>query len=122
MSVASIGPEEAPTTTGSIAAAVELREPLPATLAYSDAKKIGEAAAAAIDQADGGSGTDWVNAATGSSGSIAAGGTASAEGCSRFDTMVTSIGGVHQYSGSVCKAEGGGSVVQIEQPGQANQS
>ena len=126
MSVATLESEEAPATTGSIAAPVEVREPLPETLAYSDARKIGEAAVAAIDQAAGGEGADWVNAATGSSGSIAqsvaAEDAASAEGCSRFDTMVTSIGGVHQYSGSICKAEGGGAVVQIEAPEQPNHS
>ena len=80
--------DDAPATTGSIAAPVEVQQPLPATLAYSDATKIGQAAAAALWQAEAGSGGGMGerrhrllrHRAQSGAGADAA----SAEGCRRF--------------------------------------
>jgi hypothetical protein len=120
MSVPILGSNDGPTTTGSITAPVEVQKPLPRTLAYSDAAKIGQAAAATLWQAEGGDGVDWVNAATGSSGTLAprkpAEEPAGKQHCSDFDTLVTSIGGVHRYSGRVCRADGGRSILEIDTP------
>ena len=119
MSVPMLGNDE-PATTGSIGAPVEIQKPLPQTLAYSDATKIGQTAVAALWQVDNGSG-EWVNAATGSSGTVEKnGGGSKAEtsgGCRGFATMVTSIGGVHSYSGKICRGENGRSLVEIADPG-----
>lgn len=115
LSVPMLGDEDAPVTTGSVAAPVEVQKPLPQTLAYSDATKIGQAAISALGQVDKGAGGDWINAATGSSGTVESGG-GSTDDCSRFNTIVTSIGGVHRYSGKVCTAQNGRSVVEIEAP------
>ena len=107
------GEEDAPATTGSIAAPVEVQKPVPKTLAYSDAAKIGQAAAAALWQVEATEGAEWVNSATGSSGTVEASPIAGKEPCGDFNTVVTSIGGVHQYSGRVCRADNGRSVVEI---------
>ena len=104
-----------PQTTGSIAPPVEVQRPLPATLAYSDATKIGEAANIAFLGADAGTPEDWINATTGSSGTVetALGAEAGAD-CRQFSTIVTSLSGVHQYSGAVCQRNGR-PVVQIDE-------
>jgi hypothetical protein len=120
MSVA--GSEDPPASTGSLASVVRVREPLPLTLAYSDAAKIGEAASAALWQAASpGAPAEWINAATGSSGTLegqpATAGAPPEGDCRTFQTIVTSVGGVHQYSGLVCREGGGRSVVQIGEPG-----
>jgi hypothetical protein len=110
------GDADEPATTGSLPAPVEVAGPLPPTLAYSDASKIGQAAAATLWQTEGGVNGEWVNAATGSSGTVEQSGSdssASAE-CLPFRTIVTSIGGVHSYSGDICRA-GTGSVIRIEE-------
>ncbi len=112
------GSSDAPATTGSIAPRVEVQKPVPESLAYSDANKIGQAAAAALWQANSG-GTDWINAATGSSGTVetdmaSADKGDAADGCRPFRTFVTSIGGVHTYNGKVCRGAQGPSVVQYE--------
>lgn len=116
-SVSMPGSSDAPVTTGSIAPKVQVQQPVPESLAYSDASKIGQAAAAALWQANS-SGADWINAATGSSGTVESGaaGTdaALAGGCRSFKTFVTSIGGVHSYNGEVCRASQGPSVVRYE--------
>jgi hypothetical protein len=107
LNVPTLGAFEAPATTGSIGGHLDVEEPLPTTLAFSDARTIGEAAAAALWQA--GDVEDWVNRATGSSGTLQpslAVTDADAGGCRSFDTIVTSIGGVHHYSGRVCRGEG----------------
>ena len=108
---------ETPVTTGSITAPVEVERPLPQTLAYSDATTIGHAAAAALWQVDGEKGADWVNSATGSSGTVEDGGaesgTEQSHACRLFSTVVTSLGGVHRYAGKVCREGDGRSVVQI---------
>jgi hypothetical protein len=113
LSVPGWGEDSGPATTGSIAAPVEVQKPLPKTLAYSDAAKIGQAAAATLWQAEGTGGAEWVNSATGSSGTVEASSAAAQEPCGDFNTVVTSIGGVHQYSGRVCRTHGGRSVVEI---------
>jgi hypothetical protein len=123
-SMSLFGGDDAPVTTGSIAPPVQVQQPLPQTLAYSDASKIGQAAVNALWQADKGQamqpGADWINAATGSSGTVETGAESSGAAepstvCRLFNTIVTSIGGVHRYSGKVCRSATG-SVVQIEAP------
>jgi hypothetical protein len=113
---------DAPATTGSVSVPVQVRQPLPQSLAYSDATKIGQAAVSALAQVDKGNG-EWINTATGSSGTVERGGLAGAAtepgDCSLFNTIVTSIGGVHRYAGKVCKSQDGRSVVEIEAPGEA---
>jgi hypothetical protein len=125
MSVPGFG-EDAPATTGSLPMAVEVQQPLPETLAYSDASKIGQAAAAALWQAEGATGSDWVNAATGSSGTLeetaAAPDDSGAEACRGFDTVVTSIGGVHRYSGRICRKADGVSELRLAAPQGATRS
>lgn len=104
-SMSMFGGGDQPQTTGSIAPAVEVEGRLPKSLAFSDASKIGEAARMALMQARGGASNDWINAATGSSGTIVTvdlpNPPASGE-CRPFSTTVTSIGGVHEYSGALC--------------------
>lgn len=113
-----MGSGESPLTTGSIAPPVKVQQPLPQSLAFSDASKIGQAAAAALWQAGESSARDWENASTGSSGTIerdpklASG----SDGCRPFHTIVTSIGGVHRYAGSVCRKAAGQAIVAIELP------
>jgi hypothetical protein len=107
-----------PAVTGSVATPVQLQQPLPSTLAYSDANKIGQAAAAALWQADGTATQEWVNAATGSSGTVEEYDLAppqNAGDCRSFSSIVTSIGGVHSYSGDVCRSDGGRPVVRIDE-------
>jgi surface antigen len=110
------GDPDVPATTGSIADPVEVQQPLPPTLAFSDATKIGQAASAALWQATGTQQDDWVNARTGSSGTLtreAAPQSEAAGTCRPFSTTVTSLGGVHRYSGTVCRAEAARTVVQL---------
>jgi surface antigen len=110
--------DDSPKATSSIAAPVEVQQPLPQTLAYSDATKIGQTAAAALLQVDNGQDGEWVNKATGSSGTVVeSASTEAAElsgACRLFNTIVTSFSGVHRYSGKVCRADNGRSVVQID--------
>lgn len=120
MGVPGLGSSDAPVVTGSIASSPEVERPLPRTLAYSDAAKIGQAAFVALWQAEGEASADWLNAATGSSGTVQKGGVADAadpEGCRAFDTVVTSIGGVHRYSGQVCRTTDGRAQIRIDQTG-----
>ena len=116
MSMPIFGTNDWPATTGSVTGAVQVQEPLPQSLAYSDASKIGQAAAAALWQAEGGPNTDWINAATGSSGTLETSGDDPSETCRGFATTVTSIGGVHRYSGKICRSQNGRSVVEIAAP------
>jgi surface antigen len=107
---------DTPQTTGSIAPPVEVQQPLPPTLAYSDATKIGQAATAVVAQAEGSLPAEWVNASTGSSGTVQTEEPdASAGNCRQFSTMVTSVGGVHQYSGAICQNGDGNAIVQIDE-------
>jgi hypothetical protein len=110
-----------PRTTGSINPPLQVAQPLPSTLAYSDAAKIGEAASAVLAQSEGKAPGDWINTSTGSSGTIETANLAapaSSESCRPFSTIVTSIGGVHRYSGEVCQGANGRAKVQITDPSQ----
>lgn len=105
-----------PVVTGSVAAPVDVQQPLPPTLAYSDANKIGQAAAATLWQADGLTTQEWVNTATGSSGTVEEHDLGPPEGeCRAFSTIVTSISGVHSYSGDVCRSVSGRPLVRIDE-------
>lgn len=107
---------DAPQTTGSIAEPVSVQQPLPATLAYSDATRIGQAASAVLAQAQGAAAEEWVNASTGSSGTLQAeAGKAGSENCRHFSTIVTSVGGVHRYSGAICRNDTGAAIVQLDE-------
>lgn len=118
-SLQSLGARNVPATTGSIDAGVEVQRPLPETLAYSDAARIGQAASVALWQAEGGAPGEWVNPRTGSSGtlSVEAEGRHDQSGCRPFTTTVTSLGGVHQYSGTICRAGDARSVLKIAESG-----
>jgi len=120
------GGKSEPVTTGSVATPVQVQQPLPSTLAYSDANKIGQAVAAALwQQADGGNSQEWVNNATGSSGTVEERDLGPPDGagdCRTFSTIVTSIGGVHSYSGDVCRSSGGRPVVRIDERSQEDRS
>jgi 17 kDa outer membrane surface antigen len=113
-----------PVVTGSVAAPVDLQQPLPPTLAYSDANKIGQAAAAALWQADTAASQEWVNNATGSSGTVEENdlGPPQEGECRGFSTIVTSISGVHSYSGDVCRSGGGRPVVRIDERSAADRT
>lgn len=120
VSVLGSAPAE-PVATGSVAA-VEIQQPLPQRLAYSDATKIGQAAAAALRDVDAGpdapagTNTDWVNAATGSSGTVVEMVPEEQDvsgACRLFNTIVTSFSGVHRYSGRICRGDSGRPVVQL---------
>jgi hypothetical protein len=111
-SLQSLGARDAPATTGSIGRSVEVQRPLPGTLAYSDAARIGQAASAALWQAEGGPPGEWVNVRTGSSGTLRME-AHDPQGCRPFTTTVTSLGGVHLYSGTICRAGNARSVLRI---------
>lgn len=114
--MSALGGNDTPQTTGSIAPAFQVQQPLPSTLAYSDANKIGEAASAVMAQAEGSVQEEWINTSTGSSGTIEAADRAApagADNCRPFSTIVTSIGGVHRYSGAICPGGDGRTRVQI---------
>ena len=115
--------ENAPAMTGSLGPAVDVERPLPHTLAYSDASKIGQTAAVALWQADASAGAaiaEWINAATGSSGTLEDGGAGqgadNGKACRLFRTTVTSFEGVHRYAGKVCRSGSGRSLVHIVAP------
>jgi hypothetical protein len=111
---------DTPRTTGSINPALQVAQPLPPTLAYSDAAKIGESASAVLAQSEGRAPEDWINTSTGSSGTFETVDLAappSSGGCRPFTTIVTSIGGVHRYSGEICQGADGRARVQIADPG-----
>jgi surface antigen len=113
-SLAGLGAGDVPATTGSIVESVEVERPLPPSLAYSDAAKIGETARAALWKTRGGAAEDWVNTRTGSSGTLtAAAGSGRSDKCRPFSTTVTSLAGVHQYSGAICQADDTRTVLKI---------
>ena len=117
-SFSTLGAQNAPATTGSLVQPVEVQRPLPPTLAYSDAAKIGQAASAALWEANGRAPDEWTNARTGSSGTLTADSRSDpSSDCFPFSTTVTSLGGVHQYSGSVCRGDGARTVLQIAEAG-----
>jgi surface antigen len=116
--------DAAPETTASIGPPVSVQQPLPSTLAFSDATRIGEAATSVLAQAQGNSTKEWINASTGSSGTLeteTADVSASAN-CRQFSTVVTSIGGVHHYSGAICQQHDGPAIVQLDEGGRGERS
>lgn len=119
-----IDSDAAPETTASIGVPVSVQQPPPPTLAYSDATRIGEAATAALAQATGASTKEWINASTGSSGTLetATADASAAANCRQFSTIVTSIGGVHQYSGAICQQHDGPAIVQLGEGGRDERS
>jgi surface antigen len=118
-----LGAPDAPIVTGSIDEPVEVERPLPRTLAFSDAAKIGQAARAAFWQADGGEPEEWVNIRTGSSGTLKAESRSErSANCRPFSTTVTSLAGVHQYSGSLCRADATRTVLKIAEGSGENSS
>jgi hypothetical protein len=101
---------EGPAITGSTDAAWGLPGPLPASLAPSDAAAIAEAARHALAAESGPAVGDWTNAATGSSGTLAALGAAAevdGETCRTFAATVTSVRGVHLYACRACRTADG---------------
>ena len=122
-SISVLESDSTPATTGSIAQEVTVQQPLPPTLAFSDATRIGQTASAVLAQTEGGGNEEWINASTGSSGTLE-GLQASADeaNCRQFSTIVTSIGGVHRYSGAICRAGDGPAVVQIDERNQDDRS
>ena len=120
-SLSALGGSDTPRTTGSIAPAFQVAQPLPSTLAYSDAAKIGEAASAVLAQSEGKAPQDWINTSTGSSGTfetVDLAAPTSSKSCRPFSTIVTSIGGVHRYSGEICQGADGRAKIQIIDPSQ----
>jgi hypothetical protein len=115
------GPKDVPVATGSIAPAVQVEGPLPQTLAYSDAAMMGQAASAAEVEQEAPSGFEWVNASTGSSGTLQGLPTPAEDpdpsrACKVFNAMVTSFSGVHSYNGRVCRRSDGQSTISIDAP------
>jgi len=123
------GPKDVPVATGSITPPVQVEGPLPQTLAYSDAAMIGQAASASETAvaADGGAGEsegsdfEWINAATGSSGTLQGLPTPAEDpdpsrACKVFNAMVTSFSGVHSYNGRVCSRSDGKRTISIDAP------
>jgi len=89
---------------------VKVEQPLPAALAYSDAAAIAEVAGRSAFEKVTNEPIDWVNGATGSVGTWKAGPQTSSEtasNCRTFGATVTSVQGVHRYSGVACRDERG---------------
>ncbi|MGQ7791247.1 RT0821/Lpp0805 family surface protein [Faunimonas sp. B44] len=109
------GPDRGPVSTGSLSAPLEVARPLPRTLDVSDAAIIGRTALAAAGEPDQGE-REWINGRTGSSGTLALLPTAESAvepGCKAFGATVTSLVGVHRYSGRICRKEGGSAMAAI---------
>lgn len=89
---------------------MKVEQPLPEALAYSDAAVIGEVAGkAAFDEVTSEQ-IDWVNGATGSVGTWKAGPQIAADeagDCRSFGATVTSVQGIHRYSGVACRDKRG---------------
>jgi len=99
---------------------VTVQEPIPDTLAYSDATAIGRAAANDLLGAITAEGIDWENGLTGSTGTIVALPQASQdddEACRSFGATVISMLGIHRYFGKACQRAGGVVLESIEAAG-----
>ena len=102
------------------AASVVVQEPIPETLAYSDATAIGTAAANDLLGAITAEDVDWENGQTGSTGTIVAISETSQEGedtCRSFGATVISMLGIHRYFGKACQGAEGMVVESIEAAG-----
>jgi hypothetical protein len=111
---------------GSASHALALPDPLPASLAASDAAQIGEAAGRALSPEKGDDADDgrWTNPTTGSTGtlvSLSAPRAATGEICGTFASIVTSIRGIHRYQSRACRAPDGQVRVVITEPGEPQQ-
>ena len=98
--------KQTPAMTGSVGASVKVEQPLPKALAYSDAAVIGEVAAKEAFKEVADEEIDWVNGATGSVGTWKAGPQVSSDDtgdCRAFGATVTSVQGIHHYSGVACR-------------------
>ncbi len=99
---------------------VTVQEPIPDTLAYSDATAIGLAAANDLLGAITAEGIDWENRLTGSTGTIVALSGTSQDGdesCRSFGATVISMLGIHRYFGKACQRAGGVVLESIEAAG-----
>lgn len=107
-------PEQSAAVTGPNGEGVKVEQPLPPALAYSDAAVIGQVAGqTAFDQVSD-EPVNWVNGATGSSGTWKAGPQITGETdeeCRTFGATVTSVRGVHQFSGVTCRDKAGNLIV-----------
>jgi len=102
------------------ASEVVVHEPIPETLAYSDATAIGSAAAKDLLGAVTAEGVDWENGETGSTGTLVAISETSLEGedtCRSFGATVISMLGIHRYFGKACQRAEGVVVESIETAG-----
>ncbi len=102
------------------AAQVVVQEPIPETLAYSDATAIGAAAANDLLGAVTAAGVDWENGQTGSTGTVVPLSEASrqdGETCRSFGATVISMLGIHRYFGKACQRDEGVVVQSIEAAG-----
>jgi surface antigen len=109
-----------PASEQTAAATVLVQEPIPATLAYSDATAIGSAAANDLLGAITAEGVDWENSQTGSTGTIVPLSEISLEGgdaCRSFAATVISMLGIHRYFGKACQRAEGMVVESIETAG-----
>ena len=103
-------PQETAALTGPNGEAVKVEQPLPPALAYSDAAVIGQVAGKSAFDEVSDEPVDWVNGATGSSGTWKAGPQIASqddEKCRAFDATVTSVRGVHRFSGVACRDKTG---------------
>ena len=107
------------------ASSVVVQEPIPETLAYSDATAIGTAAAndllgAITAEGLDAEGVDWENGQTGSTGTVVPLTDASQEddkSCRSFGATVISMLGIHRYFGKACQRAEGVVVESIEAAG-----
>ncbi len=96
---------------------VTVHEPIPDTLAYSDATAIGTAAANNLLGTITAQDANWENELTGSTGTIMALPQASQdsdETCRSFGATVISMLGIHRYFGKACQREDGVVLESIE--------
>ncbi len=116
----SLAAADKPANEQTAATGVVVQEPIPETLAYSDATAIGSAAADELLGAITAEGIDWENGQTGSTGTVVAMSETSIEGddtCRSFGATVTSMLGIHRYFGKACQRAGGVVVESIESAG-----
>lgn len=100
------GPKQTASVAGAAGAPVKVEQPLPEALAYSDAAVIGEVAAKEAFKEVSNDEIDWVNGATGSVGTWKAGPQVSSDDkgdCRAFGATVTSVQGIHHFSGVACR-------------------
>ena len=120
ISLPSFAAVDKPANEQTAATGVVVQEPIPETLAYSDATAIGSAAANDLLGAITAEDVDWENGQTGSTGTIVALSETSQEGddtCRSFGATVISMLGIHRYFGKACQRAEGMVVESIETAG-----